>query len=262
LEANFNPRAVDTLAREAALARETWDFLETQAEAAWEALSRKSGGRGGATSLPAAELAALHPALRRQVLRRALRESLGSLEGVGAAHIASLDALCLSPRGDGEAALPRGVKGARRFGQLVLQKDATSPRAAETSFFHELPVPGECFVPEIAAGFRCAVVRTPADMRTAGDGFARRALLDLAALPGRLAVRSRQPGDRYGGAGRRKVKKLLVDGKIPLERRATLPMLAAGDAVVWIPGFRPARGYAARPGAAECLSVEMFQESL
>ena len=59
------------------------------------------------------------------------------------------------------------------------------------------------------------------------------------------------------GAERKKVKKMLIDAKIPLDRRAALPMLAAGDFVVWIPGFPPARGYEMQPGAETYLLAEI-----
>jgi tRNA(Ile)-lysidine synthase len=266
LEGRFNPRVADTLAREAALAREAWDFIETHAEAAWDALSRDTGegGAGGAhedgeVSLPVAGLATLHPALRRQVLRRALRERLGDLEGVEAAHVASLDALCLRTSGDGETDLPGGFKGVRRFDRLSIRGGDREP-PPPPAFSRELPVPGSCLVPEISAEFRCTVIRTPADMEAEARESDRRALLDCEALPASLTIRSRKPGDRYGGAGHRKVKKLLAGRKVPCGRRGALPMLAAGDAVVWIPGFAPARGYAARADAAKCLLVEVVAD--
>ena len=72
-----------------------------------------------------------------------------------------------------------------------------------------------------------------------------------------MTVRSRIPGDRYGGEGRRKVKRMLIDARIPRLERARLPMVVSGDAVVWIPGFRPSRRHEAEPGTP-CILVEML----
>ena len=58
-----------------------------------------------------------------------------------------------------------------------------------------------------------------------------------------LQIRARENGDlyRYGGMTRR-VKTLFSDRKIPPELRPSVPVLADGDGVVWIPGFPPRDG--------------------
>jgi tRNA(Ile)-lysidine synthetase-like protein len=87
------------------------------------------------------------------------------------------------------------------------------------------------------------------------------AFFEPSALPQYLTIRSRIPGDRYGGFGHRKVKKILIDGKIPQSQRSALPMVAAGNDVIWIPGFRPARNYEARPESVGCVVVELRREA-
>lgn len=53
-----------------------------------------------------------------------------------------------------------------------------------------------------------------------------------------LCARSRSDGDRYlFGGMTRKVKKLLSEKKIPLEKRDTLPIIESEGNIVWIPGF-------------------------
>ena len=72
-------------------------------------------------------------------------------------------------------------------------------------------------------------------------------VFDLDALPSNLTVRNFRPGDRFmplGMAGHKKVKDLLIDGKVPLSIRATLPLLTTDQEVLWIPGY--ARSQVAR----------------
>ncbi|NWG13364.1 MAG: hypothetical protein HXY20_07520, partial [Acidobacteria bacterium] len=52
-------------------------------------------------------------------------------------------------------------------------------------------------------------------------------------------------------------KKMLIDARMPLSRRQLQPMVVAGDAVVWIPGFAPAAGFRPPPGAERYVSIEM-----
>jgi tRNA(Ile)-lysidine synthase len=49
--------------------------------------------------------------------------------------------------------------------------------------------------------------------------------------------------------GRKRVHDLFVDAKVPRWCRATVPLVTAGDEVVWVVGFRRDRRYAARQGA-------------
>ena len=251
LEKNFNPRIIDTLARETGIARETWDYIESQARnALWDL--RFETGEG--ISLDTTGLLNLHPALQKQVLRLALKDGLDSPRNIGAAHIETLLGLCKKQTGGGETQLPGGGRGIRSFGRLLLQKNPPKPAA---DYSYSTNFPGEIHVSEIRTLFRFTIIRRPVVIKTERESR-HRAMLDIAALPEFLTIRSRKPGDRYGGENHRKVKKMLIDARIPLDRRAALPMLAAGGAVVWVPGFKPARGYEARPESDAYLLAEII----
>jgi len=82
------------------------------------------------------------------------------------------------------------------------------------------------------------------------------AFLDPDTVPSVLIVRSRLPGDRYGGPRHRKVKKMLIDSRVDLRQRSRIPMVVAGNAVIWIPGFRPARAFAAKADSKVVVVLE------
>ncbi len=60
----------------------------------------------------------------------------------------------------------------------------------------------------------------------------------VAALEFPLLVRGREPGDRIRlSGGSRKVKKILLEARIPEGRRAQTPVLVdAGGRLLWVPG--------------------------
>jgi len=63
------------------------------------------------------------------------------------------------------------------------------------------------------------------------------------ALAAALAWRGRAEGDRYrplGSPGSAKLSDLLINRKIPAERRETLPVVLAGSEILWVPGLPPA----------------------
>lgn len=73
------------------------------------------------------------------------------------------------------------------------------------------------------------------------------ASISKAKLAGRkLVVRTPRPGDRmhpYGMTGSKKLKSIFADLKIPQRQRATWPLVTCGDEIVWVPGYRIARGW-------------------
>src|SRR5262249_53926299 len=86
------------------------------------------------------------------------------------------------------------------------------------------------------------------------------ALFDADALPAALVVRSPVPGDRVRllAGGTRKVQDVLGDAKVPREARPDVPVLSAGEEIVWIAGL--ARGRTAAVEATTTRVVEGILE--
>jgi tRNA(Ile)-lysidine synthase len=60
---------------------------------------------------------------------------------------------------------------------------------------------------------------------------------------GQLVWRGRVDGDRYqplGAPGSAKLSDLLINRKIPAEKREALPVVLAGSVILWVPGLPPA----------------------
>ncbi len=65
-------------------------------------------------------------------------------------------------------------------------------------------------------------------------------------------VTCRRPGDRIvlpGLAGAKRVQDLLVDAKVPRDRRDAVPLLRSGGQVAWVVGLRVAAWARADAGA-------------
>jgi tRNA(Ile)-lysidine synthase len=250
LEKNFNPQLVATLAREALIARETWSLIESQAQELFERIHSREGD---GLSLRVTDLLRVHPALQKQVFRQALRECIGSLRGITSAHIQGLLTLLRAEQSGAQIQLPRGCVGLRQFDAILLSREA---RPRIQPFTYELQIPGRCSVAEAGAVFESAIRRTP-DLQAIKETVSTHAFLEASVLPTVLTIRSRAPGDRYGGLGHRKVKKMLIAARIPMSRRSILPMIVSGTDVIWIPGFRPAPAYAVRSGSPECVVITL-----
>ena len=69
---------------------------------------------------------------------------------------------------------------------------------------------------------------------------------------GRGEIRPIRPGDRIsplGGTGRRRVSRVLMEGRVPRSARLGFPLLIRGDRVIWLPGI--CRSDGALPAAGE-----------
>ncbi|MCG0239179.1 MAG: tRNA lysidine(34) synthetase TilS [Firmicutes bacterium] len=244
----FNPAIVDRLAELAEVAREEDDHLAAataEAAAAW-------GCRLGEeeASLPLAALRQLPIALGRRLIRLA---AAGFGVCLPFRHVEAL--LRGAREGKGCWDLPGGLTAAVGPEALILRRRTPGGTPADPGPDAKggplpqpvpLAVPGETEVPELGVSFRAEWVDAP------GGGPAAPDSVDLAPerLPGPLAVRTWRPGDRIypvGMSGSKKLQDLFVDSKVPRARRSRIPLVVAGDAVVWVVGLRVDRRFLAGP---------------
>ncbi|HEY7510603.1 MAG TPA: tRNA lysidine(34) synthetase TilS [Vicinamibacteria bacterium] len=228
LERRFNPSLREALARAAAVMADEADVLDALA-----ADLRQSARTAteGTVALSRRTLAAAPRAIARLALRQALGEA-GGLRGVTAVHVERLLALIASPRASGRSlALPGGRAAVVHFDELRM---GPAVRPAAIPFALELPVPGRVTLPG-GRTLEARPVRGPAPARPADP-----AEVVLRVPAGTLLARTRRPGDRVR-LGRREVslKRYLMDRRVPAAERPTLPLVASGSRVLWVPGHLP-----------------------
>jgi len=271
LEREFSPNIVQVLAREAALAADDEERLQIEAidlassivltdtpTGSVDRLTGRSvdrtgsdpirGAAAGHVVLDAAALTALHPALAS----RLARAMLGRLAGgrfVGFDHVRSFLDLVRDGATGSALSLPGQTarvvwtgEPKRRAVALHVAEDAAS---ASNPFRFSLSIPGEVVL--VDQGWTVSASWADAEGVSAPpEGLA--AL--VTGLDGPLAVRSRQPGDRFhppGFGGRaRKLQDFLVDRKIARSDRDLLPLVVdRDDRIVWIVGHAVAEGFLA-----------------
>jgi tRNA(Ile)-lysidine synthase len=176
-------------------------------------------------------LRAFSQALRRRVLRRAFKQLIGTLEEVSLRHIDAVCDIIDSERPNLRLALPHGVTAVREYDRLVWMQ--TGDASSDTDF--ELPITGPgCYQLPIGGSFTVDATGTAAVSTDPGT-----ACFDLARTPFPWLVRTFRPGDRitpFGMSGRKKVKDVFIDRKIPLSERTRIPLLFCGADLIWIAG--------------------------
>ncbi|MBL8010719.1 MAG: tRNA lysidine(34) synthetase TilS [Flavobacteriales bacterium] len=80
--------------------------------------------------------------------------------------------------------------------------------------------------------------------------------LAAARLHGPLVLRPWRAGDRFrphGGRGSRLVSDLLIDAKVPRDRKGAVYVLCAAGEIAWVVGHRLSAGFAAQPGVGDVI---------
>jgi tRNA(Ile)-lysidine synthase len=222
LEARFNPRIREALARTAGLLADDDQWISERAKAE---LSCLAFGDGKELVLSRPRLQASPLALRRRVVREALERS-GGLRGVSAAHIAKIleTASGAAPSGR-KLPLPGGREVRFSFDRIRLGRRI--PPVAPFAF--PLTVPGRVEVP---GGF--AIRAETLEGSTVSKGWEA-----VVAMPEgeALLVRSARPGDRVSVRGRvRSLRRFFMERRVPADLRRSLPLVAAGEQVLFVPG--------------------------
>lgn len=231
---DYNPNIVQRLNGTASLLADDDRCLSEQADTLF---SRLAVRKGKEIRFAVSQLSAEPAALASRILRAAINDCCGTLQGVDQGHIERSLALMASTQG-GELSLPHGCR-IRKTG-LILSVSCGEDQAPPDSFtidrFGRYPL-GDGRSVLVEAGEGCA------SHSPDGDGSC--LSVDGEELPFPWMVRPFQPGDRFvpsGMTGEQKVKKYFIDKKVPLADRCHVPLFFCGERLFWIAGYRPAAG--------------------
>jgi tRNA(Ile)-lysidine synthase len=218
LESRFNPRLRETLAGTAGLLADEDDHLEAEAAGLLAAASPCDRG----WSLPRAALCNAAPALARRALRQLVTRAAG--QPPRRVQVERLLALARDPGASGRRLpLPGGREARIRFETLWVGP----PRTARP-FAVPLEVPGSVVLPD----GRAVTARAWESRGFPREGAA------LVMAGDQLTVRTRRPGDRARRNGLEvSLKRLLLDRRVPADRRDELPLVARGHEILWGPGL-------------------------
>lgn len=255
LEKNFNPRLRQSLAGLASLIRADRAYLLAAARRGFARVARRDDDT---LTLDPAALAALPRALRGRVAYRALREFIPGPR-VGRRQVEQLLHLAGGRGPARRISLPGGLQACRSYGRLLLSPER--PAGGRALADMPLQVPGRTALPGGKLAIRAHLCR-PGELDWPPSR--RYAYLDYDTLPGPLWLRSRWPGARFhpqGAPGSKKLKDFLIDQKVPRRCRDNLPLVVAGEEVIWVVGRRIAHPHRVTAGTARVLVLELQQSN-
>jgi len=254
LEREYNPRLVNALVRLGNICREENDFLEQLALEAYRKIAEEKNE--GEVILPKLPFLAQPLSVRRRLLRLAWRQISGETKELSYDHVERLLMLQDDP-GEGALDLPGGVRAKNEAGNVWIFK-YRRPRKFP-SYEYYLTVPGITSLPgieqEILAELIPVEQAPPFKMLSPKE-----ALIDYDMVKDPLLVRCRKEGDVFaplGLGGTMKLKKFLIDQKIPRERRDLLPLVVNGKEIIWVGGLRLAERWKVTEKTTLCLYLRL-----
>ncbi len=213
------------------------DFMEASTLAVYEELVHIDNSR---YMFSIASYRKLSVALQRRLIKLILNYLPSDSENLDFRKIETVRLRLLQERpSTWSLDLGGGAVGVREYDQAVLF-DRTQGVMGEWCYgLDVLPISGELELPEAGGILRWRRTSYPVGQNPANE---EEACFDADELVLPLTVRSRLPGDTMyvmGLNGRKKVKDIFIDEKIPPSLRPVIPVVCdRSGAILWIPGVR------------------------
>uniref|UniRef100_UPI000ADBF545 tRNA lysidine(34) synthetase TilS n=1 Tax=Mediterraneibacter glycyrrhizinilyticus TaxID=342942 RepID=UPI000ADBF545 len=253
--------------------RELDDYVEMQVEAAYQACVEKEQDEN---CLIRKEPLLQYPELlQNKVIFRCLAETAATQKNLGRVHVEDVRAL-LEKQPGRSLDLPARVRAVREYEGVRLKKiryegvrlkkiryekeQSVKDRYTEQNAVC-LAIPGTTVLPEQNLKVTCRILeKNPLSEGTDIPQKTYTKWFDYDIIKKCLHIRTRQSGDwiTVDGAGhRQKLKSWFVNEKIPYKQREEIPLIAEGNQILWILGYRMGSAYRISSETKRILQIDV-----
>lgn len=241
------------------------DFLRYNAELYYkEVLISQEENNSVILDLP--KLRQMHKAMSVRVLRTAVFNVNGSLNGIGYVHINSLLELAEDGRTGAQVDIPHGIVGIKSYGTITIMR---RKQEIQGKFEHVLDIGSKSFIKELNAFILAEKVsfetnrscnefiNKNSDAYTMFIDFDRLGLKEY----DKFSVRNRRDGDVFkplNSNGTKKLKEYFIDNKIPRDTRDTIPLIAKNKEIIWIIGNKTSDNYKVTDNTKSVLMIRLL----
>lgn len=224
LTEHINTRAVENILHAGALAGQADAYLQKTAAGLWE----QFGHLAPEPVISLNVLQAQEPLIRSYLFRRMMELADSRLKDVTTRHYEGMEELLKRPVGS-RMDLPGGLMAIRDYEEFRIARKRTGPVAKK-------PLPAN-------ENLLMEIFLREKEQKITENQYTK--WFDYDKIKGTLSVRTRQPGDYLSlpGGGKKPVNRYFIDQKVPVARRAEISLLAEGNHVLWIIGYRISEYY-------------------
>lgn len=272
LREQVNDKTVSHLEELAVQAREVWEYLEKGTDEAWhrcvevlKADREKTacGSRDIRLRIDAESLKKEMPAVQKMLIRKCLSVLRGGEKDIGAVHLQLVTGLFDRQCGK-SADLPGGIKAERTYSGVVIGRK--EEYCEEQRYKEEVRpvIPGTTALPGGNGEVTCRFInasRAGEAKEIPQKSYTK--WIDYDIIKCSLSVRTRRSGDYLviDDAGRRqKLKAWFINEKIPKHERERMLLVADGDHIIWIPGYRMSRACQITESTKTILEIKITED--
>lgn len=254
-----NPKAVRHMAETASLIGEIQRYLESEARRKTKVFGLEQNG----SFLLSDKLMLEQSIMQKYVVRQCISKLCNGLKDITQQHVEMVRSLFEKPVGK-RVNLPGGLYAVRKYESVemgVIHKEIKAKKNPDREAEEILvSVPGKYMLEEMAASLTLEsgpMEAIPEKKYTKWLNYDR--------IKGNLVLRKRMPGDYLvvnQAGGRRKLKDYFIDQKIPQENRDEIWLLAIGQEILWVVGYRINESYKVSSDTKEILRIQIAGGSI
>ncbi|HHY40823.1 MAG TPA: tRNA lysidine(34) synthetase TilS [Syntrophaceticus sp.] len=234
----FNPQVDRAVLQLADIMSAENEFLEDLAQRLLRKMGQK--GREGEIRIRLSDFLSLPLAVQRRLLRLLIKKSGAGLKDVGYQHYDNCISFLQESRLGGEMHLPHSNRLFKESDYFWISAGGKQGKpAAMQQIKRDLKIPGITEIPELGVTIQAEIKPYQVNFNFPPENYQVCFDYDKIKLP--LCVRTRQKGDRirtFGLEGKKKLKKLFTELKIPLSERDLVPLVVSDGEICWVVGYK------------------------
>jgi len=270
-EQEIVPGTVASMNRTADILAETEHYIEEQVQKAKSECVQEVQEEFPSFRLDSVAFSALHEFMKKRLVLELLKELSPGHKDIAAIHVEDV-CLLFGREGNRELHLPYGIRARKQYDELSLER----PGSADTTYeFEEILIRPEEITEEekvfpLGRGRRIYLKllnldKNPINLQDIPKNQYTK-WFDYDKIIGCLTLRNRRGGDymtmRTGEAlQHKKVKDYMITQKIPKMDRGQIPLLAEGEHVLWLVGYRISEYYKVDENTKRILQVRFKQSN-
>ncbi|MDP9751602.1 tRNA lysidine(34) synthetase TilS [Thermoanaerobacter pentosaceus] len=197
-----------------------------------------------------------HHAIQRRLVRLMYQKLKGDIYGLEYIHVEDVLSLLDKPTSS-KIDLPFEIEALKSYNNLIMRK--VKQKEVKT-FWAKLNIPGITNIDGIGQ-FKTTVLGIEEVKKLDIGKYTK--FFDYDKIQKDVVIRNRQAGDVFSPlnmGGSKKLKEFFVDEKIPREIRNSIPLLAIGNEIVWVVGYRMSDKFKVDKNTKKVLVIEYTKE--
>ncbi|MDF2877128.1 MAG: tRNA(Ile)-lysidine synthetase [Clostridia bacterium] len=250
IEENINENVVSLLGGHSHLYREHEQFLKEYTKNLFEKCTVQTN-QGLIISLKLFEK--YHPYIQKRIILLGIQVLNKTIKDITLKHLESVLGLIKLQSGK-KVSLPYRITAIRQYDEIIINYEGMEA----TGFRYDIKI-GTIQIPELKSKLLLKIVPKQTINQKNEKMYTK--YIDYGKIKDGLQIRTRLPQDYImTAAGTKKLKKLLIDDKVPKILRDSLPLIADGNEIIWIVGSRLSTSYYITEHTEEVLEIQIMLE--